>query len=610
MSNSPVKKQNVFVQIEFETLVKMVSKIVSDLSGIVLGPKQFHMVEGRLKSRMLKLGLTNSQDYYNYLIGNKENESQSLLSLLTTHHTYFFREFSHFEFIETNFDQILITLQSRGIKTLRVLVAACSRGHEAYSISIFLDFLLKKRNYPVNFEIKAFDIDHESVSIAKNGVYDWKEIQSIPHHLLENNWKRGTGEISNFGKIIDLHKNKIEFKIGSLFEIDKLNFSGTFDLIFCRNVFIYFTEEQIRNCISGFLKYLHINGYMVFGISEALTARQSLIETVGPSIYRINRNSAAPVNSPHVNALPRIKVMIVDDSPSLVTLMKKIITSDSRFELITTCKNGKEAFEFLKTNTIDVMTLDIHMPELDGVNLLKTLKKESLTNPKICFPKTIMVSSVSREDSYLVGECLENGAVDFVEKPSMDQLLIKSDEIITKIKSAFDIPEKEAHLTSIETSFSKNITLKFPEKNVRLVFVKLSSVSRVVNLLKTSVRDKIKTVFVFDGAGNTLEYIRNHTNLTELGRGNEQFQILDFQTEKSVLSEFCSKKRVAIYFQSAPSQNVLNWLQTINKIDLYISFSENLKHSEVVQKNLLKSNEVFPVTSFYYMATKWSSEKE
>jgi chemotaxis protein methyltransferase CheR len=191
MSAIPSKKLNAYVEIDLETLIKSVSKIVTDLSGIVLGPKQHHMVEGRLKSRMLKLGISSPQDYYSFLMNNKDSESQALLSLLTTHHTYFFREFAHFEFLESNFEDLINSIIKRGGKTLRILIAACSRGHESYSISIFLDYLLKKRNYPISYEIVAFDIDQESVAVAKNGVYDWKEIQSIPHHFLENNWKRG-----------------------------------------------------------------------------------------------------------------------------------------------------------------------------------------------------------------------------------------------------------------------------------------------------------------------------------------------------------------------------------------------------------------------------------
>ena len=604
MSAIPSKRLNAYVEIDLETLIKSVSKIVTDLSGIVLGPKQHHMVEGRLKSRMLKLGINSPQDYYSFLMNNKDSESQALLSLLTTHHTYFFREFAHFEFLESNFDELIKSIIKRGGKTLRILIAACSRGHESYSISIFLDYLLKKRNYPISYEIIAFDIDQESVAVAKNGVYDWKEIQSIPHHLLENNWKRGTGEISNFGKINDLHKKRIEFKIGNIFNLEKLNVNGNFDIIFCRNVFIYFTEDQIKTCISGFLKYLHVSGYMIFGISEAVNGRQEMIETVGPSIYRLKRQEQLPVKT-----LEKIKVMIVDDSPSLVVLLKKIITNDPRFDLVMTCKNGKEALSFLKSNKVDVMTLDIHMPELDGVGLLKELKYLQ-NNESVCFPKTIMVSSVSREDSYLVGECLNHGAMDFVEKPSLDQMLIKSDEIVTKIKSAFDIPEKEAHLSSIENSFAKKIEIKRPDKNIRLLFIKLSSIQKVLHVLKSSVSDNIKTIFVFEGAGNTIEYIKSHTNLSELSGSPDQFQIVDFQSQIGFLESLCQDKNIAIYFQNSPSHGFLNWLKSFHRNNLYISCSENLKHAEIFQKDIFKTSEIYPVTSFIYMAAKWSSLKE
>ena len=102
-------------------VIKEVARIVSNIAGIQLGEKQYPMIENRLKSRMSKLSLRTFDDYLSYLLENKENETEALVSLLTTHHTYFFREFSQFEFIlNRKFREIISNAEKRNDKKISV----------------------------------------------------------------------------------------------------------------------------------------------------------------------------------------------------------------------------------------------------------------------------------------------------------------------------------------------------------------------------------------------------------------------------------------------------------------------------------------------------------
>jgi chemotaxis protein methyltransferase CheR len=161
MSNSAkAQKTSLFANShDFISVVKEVSLIVNKLSGIQLGEKQFAMVENRVKSRMVRLGLSSAPDYLQYLKTHLEQESMALLSLITTHHTYFFREFTHFDFlIREGLKNIIDGVRARGDRKLRVWSSACSRGQEVYTLAMFLSAHLPQMAPEIDFEIYEQEI--------------------------------------------------------------------------------------------------------------------------------------------------------------------------------------------------------------------------------------------------------------------------------------------------------------------------------------------------------------------------------------------------------------------------------------------------------------------
>lgn len=289
----------------------------------------------------------------------------------------------------------------------------------------------------IKFEIWGTDIDSASVKSAKNGVYKTDELRQSPAMYLDGNWIRGTGQVHNFFKAKDHLLNYCHFETVNLMSAENFLKNKSFDLIFCRNVFIYFNQEQIQKITKDFMKHLDQEGFLVLGVSETLNGLPLNIEPIGPSIYQHKhahekpQQSKTPTTSfvkPAPKPIPEkpIEVLCVDDSPVIHTLLNKILIPEQGFKITAHANNGLEALEILKTRKFDAITLDMHMPELDGVGFLKEYKNRSAP--------IIILSSVNRDDPSIAQKALALGASDYIEKPSLENLSQASNEIRSKVK--------------------------------------------------------------------------------------------------------------------------------------------------------------------------------
>jgi chemotaxis response regulator CheB/chemotaxis methyl-accepting protein methylase len=421
------------------SVVTEVSKIVSQLAGIQLGQRQAPMVENRLRSRMVRIGVASFAGYLKYLKAHQESETQALLSLLTTHHTYFFREFSHFEFLlNKGLPRLVERAIARGDKKIRVWSAACSRGQEVYSLAMFLNFHVKQMAPGVSFEFWGTVVDPESVKHAKNGVFKAEELKQSPAMYIQDNWIRGTGNVRDFSKVKPALKVNCHFTTANLLKPDPFLSGRTFDLIFCRNVFIYFSPEQIAFASQQMLNHLDPEGLLVLGVSESLNGLKLAAEGIGPSIYQhpqVQNKTAKIATKPAVHIAPPvaiehkgpIEVLCVDDSRAIHALLGKILTKDQGFAIKARANNGLEALELIKTQKFDVITLDLHMPELDGLGFLTESKE--LNRPPV-----MILSAINRDDPSIAQKALALGAADYVEKPSLENIEQAGNEIRSKLK--------------------------------------------------------------------------------------------------------------------------------------------------------------------------------
>jgi chemotaxis protein methyltransferase CheR len=600
---------------DFDSLCEYISDIISKESGNVLGVKQRSMVENRLKKRLMDLGNISASNYYEHLDKNYENEIKELVSLLTTHHTFFFREFIHFEYMRDHLDEIVNKVKKRGGSKIRVFSAACSRGQEVYSLAMFFKYHLKQ--YPgIDFEVVGSDIDSHSVDIAKNGVYPYNEVKTIPQIYLEGHWQRGTGEISRFAKVKNELKQKCLFETMNLMDMRKIQ-GQQFDIILCRNVFIYFEMDMVAQIVQNFKKFLYDDGIFITGLSESLNNLSFEKRTLAPSVYSFNTETPIeekPVEETLVaktvkSLIPKpIRVLAVDDSKSVLKLLSKIFSDDDDFELVGTAENGVEAAEFLKNNEVDAMTLDIHMPEMDGVEYLK-----KHYHPK--HPHVLMVSSASREDVRYAQQSLSHGANDFVEKPALNNLKDKAEEIKTKLKMSFLI--EKAHQTKLDKQMSHDYSINDVENTIRAFVANYSDIKRIKTIL-SELKGKQSPIFLFlQGNEQIFDMIKNEldswykTEFYEEGMQlNESTVYLsDFKQDFEHFYKTYSSKHCSLSLLGLASDTTARMLEKFN-----LNFREKQLLVEDLEGQHKKvcsiANDIFPWTSFSHMGTQFLAGEE
>lgn len=506
MSAAPILKPN-----GFESVISFVSQLVSKEAGIILGDKQKVMVETRVKSRMLQLGIDQASLYLHYIKEHFNEEKEVLVSLLTTHHTFFFREFGHFESLLNQLPRLIQGARSEGRKDIHVWSAACSRGQEVYSIAMFLDYHLKQLAPDFSFKIFGSDIDGTSVEYAKNGVYRKKEVESVPLKYLSNHWIKGTGDISDFVKIRKDIASRCSYKKVNLLEVLPAQIPMKFDVIFLRNVLIYFEEEKVNQIAKNVLRHMNSGGLLIVGTSETLSESALNVKRIEPNIFSDKKpvsevsNTKAPEVKLGNQPGRKLRVMCVDDSSAVIKLLGKILTSDKGFEVVATASNGKEAIEKLKTVNVDVMTLDIHMPEMDGLTYLNQQMSKN-------HPPVVMISSASRADADSALRALKLGASDFVEKPSLENLSTRADEIRAKLKTSFAFKSSDHTPSSMDLELSKKLNVVAPESKLLGIVVSAGQVDALISYLQELKVHKIPTLVMLEGQDNYMEALVSEWN--------------------------------------------------------------------------------------------------
>lgn len=445
---------------DWNSLVIDVCTVVTKLTGNVLEEKQRPMVESRLKRRCLDLKLEHPADYKDYWMKNQEAENKVLIGLLTTHFTSFFREFAHFEWIANELPAVVAAAKKEGRKQIRIWSAASSKGQEVWSLCMWLHHHMAKVDPSMDWIVYGSDIDAISVKEGENGVYHKRELETAPRHLWEGLWLRGKGDIADWYKIKPELRTHAKFRTMNLLNFD-LEANDKYDIILCRNVLIYFDSNNLKKIIHSLLKHLTPDGTLITGLSESLNGYGLPIKGLAPSIYKLQTASVVELPksqapAPKVLSLPQpLKILCVDDSATILNIMKKILVAP-QFEIIGVAHNGIEAIEQLKKLKPDAITLDLHMPEMDGLTFLKTSKIAS-TLP------VVVVSSVGREHDPLVEPLNQLGVIDFVEKPSLSNMAQVAEELTQKLKMAWHAKSKNLPLatqtsapsTSFKSTFKK-----------------------------------------------------------------------------------------------------------------------------------------------------------
>ena len=255
-------------------------EIVRDRTGIHLGDHKRQLCQTRLARRLRALDLATFEDYLAELERTGSGEPAELINAITTNVTAFFREPHHFELLAT---RILPELARDATRArLRLWSAGCSSGEEPWSLAMVLD----EARLPARWDAKilATDIDTDVLARASEGIYADDRLAQLGAGRRERYFSRGTGARSGQWRIAELLRSRVAFRSLNLF--DPWPMRRPFDVIFCRNVIIYFDEPSKQRLVRRFVDALAPGGYLFLGHSESLIHGVRGLEPRGHTCYR------------------------------------------------------------------------------------------------------------------------------------------------------------------------------------------------------------------------------------------------------------------------------------------------------------------------------------
>jgi len=252
-----------------------IRRLLHDLAGIHLSETKRNLVCCRLGKRLEKYGLKSFDDYFHLLSnGQQPGELQVAIDLLTTNETHFFREPKHFDFLRER-----ILAHHRSSKSFRVWSAACSTGQEPYTLAM----ILADHFGDAPWEIIASDLSMRVLDQARGGQYALEQAKEIPERYLKKYCLKGVGTEEGTFLIDRVLRNRISYQQINLNKT--LPRLGEFDVIFLRNVMIYFSVDTKRQVIGRLLPLLKRGGHLMIGHSENLNGITEDVTPVVPSIY-------------------------------------------------------------------------------------------------------------------------------------------------------------------------------------------------------------------------------------------------------------------------------------------------------------------------------------
>ncbi len=250
-------------------------RFIFDAAGITISPAKKAMLCGRLGKRLKAHSLQTYTQYLKLLESREgSGEVQTAIDLLTTNETYFFREPKHFELLRK------LASEHKGNAPFRIWSAASSTGEEAYSMAMVLDDALHGRPY----EVVGTDISTRVLAKARSGHYPLQRIEHMPPALLKRYCLKGRGEYEGSLLIDRKLRDNVRFLHANL--NTALPNLGQFDVIFLRNVMIYFNGQTKREVVARVLSTLKRGGIFCIGHSESLNDVNNELVQVSPSVYR------------------------------------------------------------------------------------------------------------------------------------------------------------------------------------------------------------------------------------------------------------------------------------------------------------------------------------
>jgi chemotaxis protein methyltransferase CheR len=259
--------------------LRKVVRLVYDRSGITLHEGKRSLVMARLQKRLRHHGMSSFSSYLTHVERDRSGEELTLLlDAIATNHTYFFREEQHFAYMTSRVVPEWRAHTSGG--PLRIWCAASSTGEEPYTISMSLADLTPA----VEFGMLASDLSTKALKAAKAGVYKLSSVESLPADLLRRHFEKGMGEQAGFARVSANVRKRVAFRNLNLLEINDVG--ERFDVIFCRNVMIYFDKAVQQRVVTMLERHLKPGGYLFISHSESLNGVTHGLRWMAPAVYQ------------------------------------------------------------------------------------------------------------------------------------------------------------------------------------------------------------------------------------------------------------------------------------------------------------------------------------
>lgn len=266
---------------------KKLSDYIYKHCGIALGGNKQHLVKARLMKRLRFYGFDSFEKYYNYVTSPEgEGEIIELINRISTNTTHFFREEKHFDYLR---DIVLPEIMAKKSKSkdrrVRIWCSASSTGEEPYCLLMTVLEFMQKNNCDWDFKLLATDISTKVLAIASQGEYSHEKAEKIPKALLHKYFEKVKRPQLVHYRIKRQYRDYVVFRRLNLIS-PSFPFKGKFDVIFCRNVMIYFDKETQVELVNKFYKHMDSNAYLFIGHSENLMGAELKFKRVASAVFK------------------------------------------------------------------------------------------------------------------------------------------------------------------------------------------------------------------------------------------------------------------------------------------------------------------------------------
>ena len=263
---------------------KKLSEFIYSEYGIRMPPVKKVMLQSRLQKRLRELSITSFKEYVKYVFSKEgqDNEVIHMIDVVSTNKTDFFREPIHFEYLANSVvPEFLESTQGR--RPMKIWSAGCSSGEEPYTIAIILNECREKNRY-FDFSIFGTDISTRILNSAIEAIYKENRVDEIPLTYKRKYFLKSKDRTNPTVRVISELRNKTYYARLNFMD-PTYNISETFDVIFCRNVLIYFDREAQEKVINKLCTKLKTGGYFFLGHSESITSMKVPLKQIRPTIF-------------------------------------------------------------------------------------------------------------------------------------------------------------------------------------------------------------------------------------------------------------------------------------------------------------------------------------